>query len=126
MDRIKQEAVHQSENKIWAAWRWFKDNADRFESEIFGPLCMEVSVQSKDAAAMVEGALGRDKLLFLVTNDRDYDTIAKIQRQSGQEHPIKVANVVKWTRTDVPESKVEGVSDAKLAEYYIDGTIIDR
>ena len=125
MDRVKLEALNSDNRNIWEAWRWFKDNSDRFESDVLGPLCMEVSVADKESADMVEAALGFDKFLFVVDNDRDYDAIGKIQRQNDR-HPIKAANVVKWTRTDIPPSKIEGVSSAKLSEYDIKGTLIDR
>ena len=50
IDRVKMEALMRENRKTFDAWNWIRDNADRFEKPILGPLCLELSVADKESA----------------------------------------------------------------------------
>jgi hypothetical protein len=124
MERIRMEALHNAESVTYQAAQWLSQNKDRFEHDVIGPLCTTISVRDRESAAMIEAALGKDKLTFIVQSDRDYDTFYRIQSQPG--HPLKSATCVRWLGSNVDPSRIDGVAAGKLAEYGIDGTLMDR
>ena len=116
--------ISKSLKSISPVYQFLAANKDRFEHDVIGPLCTTLSVRDKESAAMIETALGKDKMIFLVQSDRDYNTFAKIQSPPG--HPLKPATCVRWLDSQVQPSIIDGVAAGKLAEYGIDGTILDR
>lgn len=51
------------------------ENRDKFEMEVFGPLFLEIEVETELDGKMVETALGQGYMFrFLVQSDKDYDT----------------------------------------------------
>lgn len=116
-----------SDRKAWEAWNWVKENADRFEKPVLGPICLELSVNDKESANMVDKALSKqDKFSFIVQTDKDYSKINEIAHASGDGHPIKQATFLRHTSSNIPAEDLQGISAAKKAEYGIEGALINR
>ena len=125
--RAKEDALRQADRGTFEALKWLRDNRDRFEKDVLGPVCLELSVKDRDSARLIETALAKKKLLgFIVQSDKDYDTFMK--EATKQNHPLKACTCSRMLQSDVNQEFNEDLrtARAKLDEYGIDGTLKSR
>ncbi|KAJ6014392.1 hypothetical protein N7540_008983 [Penicillium herquei] len=78
--------IGQRENKLsnissdsLRAYRWLRDNQDKFEKEVFGPPVVTCSVVDSQYAAAIESLLTRTDLMAFTTQSRnDFRTLQRI------------------------------------------------
>ena len=126
MQRVKEEKLMTTNRKAYDAMKWLKENSDRFEKPVLGPLCIEISVKDRESATLVETALGRDKLVFLVQTDNDYSQLGRCSGAQERGHFLKDVTFIKYTGTHVLGEDLGNVSEATLKKYGITGTLISR
>jgi hypothetical protein len=127
MDKVKLEKLMRENRKAWEVYNWLKENSDRFEQPILGPVCLEISVADRESAAFVEMSLSRnEKFAFITQTDGDYDRVQKLAQNMAHGHAVKEATFFRHLRTDVLGEEIQGVSAAQLKEYSINGTLISR
>ena len=111
----------------WEALKWLRENRDRFEKDVLGPVCLELSVKDRDSARLIETALAKKKLLgFIVQSDKDYDTFMKEATKHGST--LKACTCSRMLQSDTNQELKEDLRAArgKLDEYGIDGTLKSR
>ena len=128
VDRAKQQALMNGNRKVWEAWNWVRDNADRFEKPVLGPICLELSCKDRESAMFVESALSfGDKMAFIVQTDHDYSKMAQMQGAQGEGHPLKNLTILRHMHSNIPpDDLLKGISAAKKAEYGLQDTVINR
>jgi chromosome segregation ATPase len=127
--RAKEDALrHVDGGQAFNALKWLRENKDRFEKDVLGPVCLELSVKDRESACLIETALPQKKLLgFIAQTDKDYDTFIKEGGKQG--HPLKpcFVNRMLQRETDmVFNEDFSRVGAGKLAEYGIEGSLKRR
>ena len=125
--RAKEDALRQADRGTWEALKWLRENRDRFEKDVLGPVCLELSVKDRDSARLIETALAKKKLLgFIVQSDKDYDTFMKEATKHGST--LKACTCSRMLQSDTNQEFKEDLRAArgKLDEYGIDGTLKSR
>jgi len=125
--RAKEDALRQADRGTWEALKWLRENRDRFEKDVLGPVCLELSVKDRDSARLIETALAKKKLLgFIVQSDKDYDTFMKEATKHGSA--LKACTCSRMLQSDTNQEFKEDLRAArgKLDEYGIDGTLKSR
>lgn len=127
MDKVKLDKLMRENKKAWEVYKWLKENSDRFEQPILGPVCLEISVADRESACLVESSLNfTEKYAFITQTDGDYDRVQRLAQNCPPGHAVKEATFFRHLRTEVLAEQILGVSDAKLKEYSITGTLISR
>lgn len=73
------------------AWKWIKDNQNRFEKRVYGPPMVECSVTNPQYADAIESLLQRNEFVAFTTQSReDFRTLQKALYNELKLHDVTI------------------------------------
>lgn len=73
----QEEVLKRASPNTYQAWQWIKENRDKFQMEVFGPMIVECQIAKLDYASAVESLLQRsDALTIVVQCQQDFKKLS--------------------------------------------------
>merc|ERR1711871_413326 len=103
---------------------WIEDpaNKGRFSGEVYGPACYYVKMRSSAVANIFEHAMGRQRLLTFLVENKDDENILK---QSFQRMGLKI-NIYTIHHRDMREGNLHPEALRKGREFGLQGYLIEH
>ncbi|KAK2765042.1 Structural maintenance of chromosomes protein 5 [Arachnomyces sp. PD_36] len=107
------------------AWRWIKNNPDKFEKQVFGPPMVECSVKDPRYADVLESLFQRnDFLVFTAQTNKDFKTLQEVLSIGMKLHDISMkvcSHQVDSFQPPISREQLHSLSFDGWAKDYITG-----